>query len=180
MTEHGPLTRDAAMDKSKIENLDPKEYTHLPHEEQHFEDHEQTDVAIRPLIGTLIAIGVVIAVSMVGMWGFFVVLKNWSDKGADNRRMSNVEPSIRQVPEGFPELQGVPAEGANPNLAAVDMAQMREQNKLILAGKAPMREGLKPGMAIEKAIDDALAKKIFKTGTAGAGSATPTTQQASR
>lgn len=166
------------MDKSKIENLNPKEYTHLPHAEQHFEDHEQTDVSIRPLVGTLVVLAVVIVVSMVGMWGLFRVLYNWTASSSDNQKLSNVDPSvrpIRQVPDGYPELQGVPAEGGNPDLAAADMEQMRQQNRLILAGKVPMRDGLEPGMPIDQAIDEALSRKIFKTGGDDAAAA-PATQ----
>src|SRR5687768_18563 len=101
------------MDKSKIENLNPQEYTHLPHADQQFEGHEQTDVAIRPLAWTLVAIGLVIVVSMVGLWGLFEVFENVANRQTENQRFSNVEADAREVPEGFPPLQGIPARSAN-------------------------------------------------------------------
>ena len=159
------------MDKSKIEHLNPQEYTHLPHAEQDFEAHEQTDVAIRPLTWTLVIIGVVVAVSMVGMWGLFEALKRVAQGQPENRRFSNVEAvEAREVPEGYPPLQGIIARSANERSPAQDMEVMRERNEKVLAGEAPMREGLKPGMPIDRAIDEALSRRIFKTaGTQPAG-----------
>src|SRR5437762_262787 len=104
------------MDKSKIANLNPQEYTHLPHSEQDFQGHEQTDVAIRPLIGTLVAIAVVIVVSAIGMWGLFQLFKHLSETASDNQphsQLSQVEAPVRKVPQGYPELQGVPAKSQN-------------------------------------------------------------------
>jgi hypothetical protein len=162
------------MDKSKIEKLNPQEYTHLPHEAQHFEDHEQTDVAIRPLVWTLVALAVVLAITGVGMWGLFEVLKRTSDDAPDNQMMSAVETESigpRTGPEGFPPLQGILSRDGNPNSAAQDMKDMRDETEKQLAGHAPMREGMKPGVAIERAIDEALARGIFKTAPRGGGGA---------
>lgn len=161
------------MDKSKIENLNPQDYTHLPHADQNFDAHEQSDVAIRPLVGTLVAIAIVIAVSMVGMWGFFQLLHHWTSTASDNQKLSSLDPSIRKVPDGLPALQGVPAEGANPNLPAQDWDVMRERNKEILAGHKGMRPGLEPGLPIEEAIDKALASGMFKTKSNAGGGAAP-------
>lgn len=140
------------MDKSKIEHLNPQEYTHLPHAEQKFEDHEQTDVAIKPLVATLVTIAVVIVVTGVGMWGLFKAFEFGSGKFEQNQNQSNVVPTTRQVPEGMPALQGVPAPGANPNLPAEDMKLMRESNQKRLAK-----------LELDKAMDEALAEKVFKT-----------------
>jgi hypothetical protein len=157
------------MDKSKIDKLNPQEYTHLPHAEQHFEDHEQTDVAIRPLVWTLIAIAAVIILSAVGMWGLFEVLKSHSDNAPDNQRLSQIEDlGPRQSLEGYPPLQGILSRDGNPNSAAQDMDEMRADNTKKLAGQAPMRAGMRPGMPIDRAIDEALAKGIFKTAPRGA------------
>jgi hypothetical protein len=165
------------MHKSKIESLNPQEYTHLPHADQHFEDHEQTDVAIRPLVWTLVGIAAIIVVSGVGMWGLFEFYEHLNDTASDNQPLSEVstisEP--RLVPDGLPELQGIPT-SVNPRSPAQDMAVMREHNERVLAGKAPMREGLGHGLPIDEAIKQALDRKIFKT--AGAGSTAPATQPA--
>jgi hypothetical protein len=154
------------MEKSKIENLNPLEYTHLPHAEQHFEDHEQSDVAIPPLVASLIAIALTVLISAVGLWGLFELFEYMARNAADNQNLSKVEPSIRHVPVEYPELQGVPAAEANPNSPAQDMTIFRADNDQILTGQKPMRPGLKPGMSIDKAMDEALARGIFKTAPA--------------
>ena len=156
------------MDKSKIEHLDKQEYTHLPHVEQEFENHEQTDVSIRPLVGTLVAIAAVLLFSYAGMWGLFELFKYQTVNASDNVRMTTVAPSIRQVPEGYPALQGVPAAEANPNTPAQDMNVLRQQNALIMSGQRAMRTekqqpGMRPGMPIDRAIDEVLSRKMFKT-----------------
>ena len=89
----------------------------------------------------------------------------------ENQRFSNVEAvEAREVPQGYPPLQGIIARSANERSPAQDMEVMRAQNEKILAGEAPMREGLKPGMPIDRAIDEALSRRIFKTaGTQPAG-----------
>ena len=158
------------MDQSKIAHLNPKDYTHLPHADQDFEGHEQTDVAIRPLIATLIAIAVVIIVTAIGMWGFFRAMVYMSGNAAENQAMSDVEKiGSRHVPEGMPELQGVAIGDQNPNSPAKDTDAMREKNKSILAGKEGLRPGMQAGLSIEEAMNEALAKKIFKTAGAPAG-----------
>ncbi len=151
------------MEKSKIDNLNPKEYTHLPHAEQDFDAHEQTDVAIRPLVVTLVALVLTVVVSLVGIWGLFKVFENYAAKALSNQPLSNVKPGIRQVPTDYPELQGIPVPEANPNSPAEDMTLMRARTAEVLAGKAPMRNGLQPGLPIEQAMEEALAKGIFKT-----------------
>ena len=156
------------MDKSKIEHLNKQEYTHLPHAEQEFENHEQTDVSIRPLVGTLVAIGAVLLFSYAGMWGLFELFKHQTVNASDNVRMTTVAPRVRLVPEGLPALQGVPAAEANPNTPAQDMNVLRQQNALIMSGQRAMRTekqqpGMRPGMPIERAIDEVLSRKTFKT-----------------
>ena len=152
------------MDKSKIDNLNPQEYTHLPHADQHFEDHEQSDVAIRPLVWTLVVIALVVIVTGIGMWGLFEVYKHMAKDEPENQRFSQVKAlELRQVPEGYPPLQGVIAGSAHQRSPAQDMDQMRQDNVQILAGQKPMREGLRPGMPIDRAIDEALSRRIFKT-----------------
>src|SRR4051794_3068567 len=102
------------MEQSKIAHLNPDDYTHLPHAKQDFEAHEQTDVAIRPLIATLISIAVVILVTLVGMWGLFRTLEYMSKNAPENQKLTAVkteEIPPRQVPTGMPELQGVAIEG---------------------------------------------------------------------
>src|SRR5687768_6360840 len=148
---------DGAMDKSKIEKLNPQEYTHLPHADQHFESHEQTDVAIRPLVWTLVSIAVIVSVSMIGMWGLFEVYKRVARDQPENKRFSQVEAvERREVPEGYPPLQGIINRSGHEGSPAQDMEVMRRANVRILAGEAPMRAGLKPGMPIDRAIDEAL------------------------
>jgi hypothetical protein len=168
------------MHKSKIESLNPQEYTHLPHAEQHFEDHEQTDVAIRPLVWTLIGIASIIVVSGVGMWGLFNLYKHLNETAENNQPLSAVSTMSdpRQVPQGMPDLQGVPAEGANPRSPAQDMNRMRQRNDKVLAGLEPMRDGMRPGMSIDAAMSQALESKIFKTAKGGATTAPATTQPA--
>jgi hypothetical protein len=157
------------MDQSMIAHLTPQDYTHLPHAAQDFEAHEQTDVAIRPLVWTLITIAVVIIVTAIGMWGFFSMMKYLSGNAAENQAMSDVERiGFRHVPEGMPELQGVSAQDGNANSPAQDTDKMRETNRKVLAGKEGMRKGMQPGLPIEAAMDEALAKKIFKTAAAPA------------
>jgi hypothetical protein len=155
------------MDQSKIAHLNPQEYTHLPHAQQDFEGHEQSDVSIRGLVITLITIALVIIITVIGMWGLFRTLDYMAGKAPENQRLSTVETiGFRHGPEGYPELQGVPAQGGNRNSPALDTDAMRKKNADILAGKEGMRPGFKPGMDIEKAMDEALAKKIFKTAAA--------------
>ena|SRR5687768_4294520 len=169
------------MHKSKIENLNPQEYTHLPHAEQKFEDHEQTDVAIRPLVWTLIGIAGIIVVSGVGMWGLFEFYEYLNKNASDNQPLSEVSTisDPRLVPDGMPELQGVPTTD-NPRSPARDMELMRERNEKVLAGKAPMRDGIANGMPIEAAMAQALENRIFKTAKAGATTAPAATQPATQ
>ena len=155
------------MDQSKIQNLNPQEYTHLPHADQNFEAHEQSDVAIRPLIATLIAIALTVVVSAAGLWGLFELFEFMSRNASDNQNLSKVEPVVRKVPQGYPDLQGVPAANQNPNSPAQDMTKFRGHNDEVLAGKAPMRTGLRPGLPIDEAMDKALASGVFKTAQAG-------------
>jgi hypothetical protein len=165
------------MDQSKIAHLNPQDYTHLPHAKQDFEAHEQTDVAIRPLVATLITIAVVIVVTVIGMWGFFNMLEYLAGKAPENQKFSDVETkgiAPRQVPAGMPELQGVPIAGANPNTPAKDTDEMRQKNAKTLAGQEGMRPGMQPGLAIDEAMNEALSKKIFKT--AGAPASRPAAQ----
>lgn len=152
-----------AMDKSKIEHLNKQEYTHLPHAEQDFEAHEQTDVAIRPLVITLVVLAAVVAASYIGMYGVFTLFDKMERESASNPKLSNVESGIRRVPEGVPALQGVPAEEANPNTAAQDMELLRKRNGQVMSGAEPMRKGLKPGMPIDRAMDEAMSRNLFKT-----------------
>ena len=152
------------MDKSKIEHLDKKEYTHLPHAEQEFENHEQTDVAIRPLVWTLVVLVVVVGVTYAGMAGVFQLFDYMAEKSSDNPKLTNVESAaVRTVPADKPALQGVPALEANPNSPAQDMVLFRDKTKEVMAGRAPMRPGFKNGMPIDQAIDEAMSRKIFKT-----------------
>ena len=155
------------MDQSKIQNLNPQEYTHLPHADQHFEDHEQTDVAIRPLVATLVAIALTVVVSAVGLWGLFELFEYMARNDEGNQNLSKVEPAVRQVPQGYPELQGVPAAEANPNSPAQDMSKFRRHNDEVLAGREPMRTGLQPGLPIDDAMEKALKGGVFKTAQAG-------------
>jgi hypothetical protein len=156
------------MQKSKIENLNPLEYTHLPHADQHFEDHEQTDVAIRPLVASLIAIALTVLISAVGLWGLFELFEYMARNASDNQNLSKIEPGVRTVPQEYPDLQGVPAAHSNGNSPAQDMTLFRRHNDQVLAGNEPMRKGLQNGTAIDKAMDAALAKGIFKTAPAPA------------
>ena len=165
-----------AMDKSKIEHLNKQEYTHLPHAEQDFEAHEQTDVAIRPLVITLVVLAAVVAASYIGMAGVFTLFDNMEKDSANNPKLSNVDSGIRGVPEGVPPLQGVQAAEANPNTPAQDMELMRERNGQVMSGAEPMRKGLKPGMPIDRAMDEAMSRNLFKTRAGGAqGAAAPST-----
>ena len=154
------------MEKSKIANLNPQEYTHLPHADQHFEDHEQTDVPIRPLIATLISIALVVIITGIGMWGLFRAFEAFTNRMPENQQQSMVAPIERHVPEEYPELQGITRGEANPNTPGQDMEEMRAQNAKILSGQAPLRageKGMKPGMSIERAMEEALSRGIFKT-----------------
>jgi hypothetical protein len=136
--------------------------------DQQFEGHEQTDVAIRPLVWTLVAIALVIVVSGIGLWGLFEVFKRVANTQAENKRYSNVEADAREVPAGYPPLQGIPALSTNQRSPAQDMEAMKRDNEKILAGNMPMRPGLPNGKPIEAAMDEALSKKIFKTQPAAA------------
>lgn len=168
------------MDKSKIEHLNKQEYTHLPHAEQDFEAHEQTDVAIRPLVITLVVLAAVVAASYIGMAGVFWLFDKMEKESANNPKLSNVDSGTRRLPEGVPPLQGVQAAEANPNTAAQDMELLRKRNGQVMSGAEPMRKGLKPGMPIDRAMDEAMSRKIFKTragndaGAEGASTASPT------
>jgi hypothetical protein len=157
------------MEQSKIANLNRQEYTHLPHADQHFEDHEQTDVPIKPLVWTLVSIALIVIITAIGMWGLFEAFKALFGMMPENQQQSMVEPLERKVPKDLPELQGISLGTANPNSPAQDMVLMQLNNEKILAGKAPLREGvtgMKPGMPIEQAMDEALHRGIFKTAPA--------------
>lgn len=138
------------------------EYTHQPHPDQRPDEHEQSDVKIRPLVIFIIFFAGVTAATLVGMRVLIAVFQNEAAKSPENQRKSLVASQPQRLPAGVPILQGVPGPADQPrfhgNTPAKDMAEFAALNKRILE----QGDGKTGAMPIKMAMEAALTKDVYK------------------
>ena len=154
-----------------------KLHYHVPHPDPHPEQHEHSDVPIKPLVVALASIVGVCLLSFVLLY-FLFGRYYWQQRNAEVRRTA-VPLARSVVPE--PRLQGVP--GFSNNHPTKDMNQLRAQYKRELEGQAP---GGAAQIPIERAMELAIERGMFPVRSAQGGqrpgqpggSTRPTTQAA--
>lgn len=140
------------------------EFTHLPHEDQHPEEHEHTDVNTRALVMFVAGFVVFAALTFVFLWVLFRLNAHEKDVGP----VTLVPRAAEQLPPGTPPLQGVPGPKDqprfDPNPPAEDMKLFRERNERILREGAEVNEGDRKVYVIPvaEAMRIALDKNIFQ------------------
>ena len=141
---------------------------HVPHPDAHPERHEHSDVPIRPLVISLVAIAVVLSLMFWFLHALFFHYKGQQEALEVKRtNVPDAKPPITR-----PRLQGVP--GFNDKPSSVEMKDLREayREELDTYGKTPDGFARVP---IDRAMDMALEKGIFKTtqqsGSEGGGNA---------
>jgi hypothetical protein len=172
VTEDG--ITEVGFDDPELRPLPPdKLHYHVPHPDARPEQHEHSDVPIKPLVLALASIVGVCLLSFVLLyflfWSYY-----WQQRNAEKPRTA-VPVAQSNVPE--PRLQGVP--GFSNNHPTKDMLELRKQYKAELEGygRGPNDAAV---IAIDRAMDLALEKGLFPVRTQAparggnqAGGATP-------
>ena len=108
------------------------EFTHLPHEDQHPEQHEHTDVGVRPLVWFGIGFVVFALLTNAMLFVLFRVFERQESRPSS----SAFGGAVQALPPGTPPLQGVPGPAANPrfhpNTPAGDMREWRQRTQRVL------------------------------------------------
>jgi hypothetical protein len=154
---------------------------HVPHPDAHPERHEHSDVPIRPLAISLAAIAITLTLMFVFLHLLFVRYKGAQE--ALELKRTNVPDAKPPVPG--PRLQGVP--GFSDKHPKVELKDLREQFDRELNGYGKTREDGFAQVPIDRAMDLAVERGLFKTAhqpggggagasSSGAGAAAPTSQ----
>src|SRR5687767_8460805 len=134
--------------------VDPLE-THAPHVDERPEQHEHTDVKIKPLAWTFVALCVL---GIVGHGGLFWL--HWGYQRAQDAENSKEQKSLVQTggqrapASGVPRIQGVPE--YNP------LTPVQEMNKWRDAETERLNKGEPGALAIDEAIQRALEQGVYK------------------
>lgn len=108
------------------------EFTHLPHEDQHPEQHEHTDVRVRPLV--LFGVGFVVFAALTNVL-LFVLFRVFEER-EERPSSSAFGGGVQALPVGTPPLQGIPGPTNDPrfraNTPAADMRQWRDRERRVL------------------------------------------------
>jgi hypothetical protein len=151
--------REVGFDDPELRPLPPDQlHYHVPHPDAHPEQHEHSDVPIRPLAITLAAIAGTCLVTFVLLYWVFWHYK--SDQQAQERPRTAVPMAKAIVPE--PRLQGVP--GLSDNHPSQDLKQMRQGYDAELTAYGRNGDAPTARIPIERAMDLALERKMFPTG----------------
>jgi len=127
--------------------------------------HEHSDVPIRPLFITLVAIAATCVVSCVLLYWVFWHYKSQQD--AQELPRTAVPAAKPNVPE--PRLQGIP--GFKDNDDRQDLKDLRAQYTAQLNGYGREANGKTAHVPIDRAMDLALERKMFPVAAAGDRSA---------
>ena len=135
---------------------------HVPHPDAHPESHEHSDVPIRPLVWALGSIAALCVVSFVLLYWLFGRYDR--QQQAQEVRRTAVPDAKPPVPE--PRLEGIPGHSTNPERQDVGALKARYRQELSGWGRG---EGGTATVPIERAMDLALERNLFKTGGGGGG-----------
>ena len=149
---------EVGFDDPELRPLPPdKLHYHVPHPDAHPELHEHSDVPIRPLAITLVAIAATCLLSGALLYWVFWSFK--SQQEAQEVPRTAVPVAKPTVPE--PRLQGVP--GFSDNHPTQDMNQMRERYRAELTGYGPNGDANTARIPIDRAMDLAIERRMFPT-----------------
>lgn len=139
---------------------------HIPHPDAHPEWHEHSDVPIRPLalaLGMIAALCVGSAVLL-----YFVFWRYDAQQEAMEYRIQRTAVPRAKPPVPEPRLEGLPGFSVDPR--AQDVAEVRKQYQEELSRWAPAPEQGFARVPVDRAMDLAIERGMFKT-TAPAGAA---------
>ena len=154
VTEHG--ITEVGFDDPELRPLpDDKLHYHVPHADPHPEQHEHSDVPIRPLAIALGAIAATCVVTVVLL--YFVFWRYKTQQESLERPRTAVPLAKPVVPE--PRLQGVP--GFSSSHPSEEMADLRRRDQEELNSYGRSEEQGKARVPIDRAIDLALERKLF-------------------
>jgi len=160
--------REVGFDDPELRPLPAdKLHYHVPHHDARPEMHERSDVPIRPLVITLVAIAATCVVSCVLLYWVFWQYKSQQD--AQELPRTAVPVAKPNVPE--PRLQGIP--GFNDNDDRQDLKDLRAQYTAQLTGYGREPNGGTAHISINRAMDLALERKMFPVAAAGARNSAP-------
>ena len=127
---------------------------------EHPELHEHSDVNVRPIaIGGAVLAGVIVA-TLVALLVVFRVYERQQEALERPQSAVRTDPP-RQTNPDIPQLQGIA--GFHDNTPAQDMRELREREAQVLSGYG---KGAEPGTAripINRAMELALERKMFKS-----------------
>ena len=166
VTESG--IREVGFDDPELILPPDKLHYHVPHHDPRPEQHEHSDVPIRPLAITLLAIAGLLLFSFV----FLLFLFNRYEKQQESMEMPRTgltnpegQSVVRPVvPE--PRLEGIPGFSNNPYTQELSKLRARHDADLNDGGKSA-EEGYAK-IPIDRAMDLAVERGMFKTAPAGA------------
>jgi hypothetical protein len=142
--------------------FDQDEYTHQPHPDQRPEEHEHSDVKIRPLVIFIIFFAGVTAATLVGMRLMMAFFKAEANRDPGNQRQSLVAAQPARLASEVPLLQGVPGPVDQPrfhaNTPAQDMKAWGERNKRLMEQGDPTTGAWPIELAMKASIDKDLYK----------------------
>ena len=161
VTEHG--ITEVGFDDPELRPLPAdKLHYHVPHADAHPEQHEHSDVPIRPLAIALASIAGTCVVTGVLLYAVFWNFKNSQE--SQERPRTGVPVAKPVVPE--PRLQGVPGfSGTHPKEDMTDL-RLRYDQELTSYGRT---EDGKARVPVDRAMDLALERKMFPAANEGGG-----------
>jgi hypothetical protein len=160
---------EVGFDDPELRPLPPdKMHYHVPHPDPRPEQHEHSDVPIRPLV---LALGSIVGLCVLSFVLLYFLFWSYYQQQRNAEKPRTAVPMARSEVPG-PRLQGVP--GFSNNHPTNDMNEMRERNRAeLVEGKAADGSEVMP---IEKAMNLALERGIFPVRKSQpASTAAPTT-----
>jgi hypothetical protein len=148
--------REVGFDDPELRPLPPdKLHYHVPHSDAHPEQHEHSDVPIRPLAVALVGLAAMCVVTILLCYWVF-----WSFKGQQQAQElpRTLVPTARpDVPE--PRLQGVP--GFSDNHPTDDLRHLRQGFDADLTSYGRNGDAPTARIPIDRAMALALERKMF-------------------
>ena len=146
---------------------------HVPHPDAHPEAHEHSDVPIRPLVWALGSIAALCVVSFVLLYWLF----GRYDQQQKAQEVARTAVPAAKPPVPEPRLEGIPGYSKNPERQDVNALRARHREELSGWGRG---EGGTAVVPIERAMELALERNLFKTANVGATNAPGQRQPATR
>jgi hypothetical protein len=162
-TTTAPNIARIGFDDPELRPLPPDQlHYRVPHPDPRPEQHEHSDVPIRPLAIALISIATVIVLSFGLLYWLFW---HYDAQQRALERPRTAVPAAKPVVPG-PRLQGVP--GFSDNDPTQDMQLTRERYRAQLNAYAPPGPDGKAKIPIERAMELALERNMFPVAQTGA------------